>query len=160
MSKDNRVISPVLEWLGQNGLTRPFNAPAASKVKTIDIQIPSNVSGQPLYMPFDPQLDDAMIRAIQIPDQTELQWIIPEGSNTAVEALTEAQIAEFVIVFAKKDEVLITIPATNAILQANSGKICFLELAPDEKRIADSYILQTGSSSLSGKVLRINVWYD
>jgi len=129
-----------------------------NRVKSIYVTIPANTIGNRIYLPQDPEIDMATIEAIEFIPAEKTAWIM-NSKGAFLENLTEAQIANFTFTLAKNDENKFTIPAAITIRNNNSGKFCFANSIPNRHRIGDSYIIQTVSESLAGRIVFLKIYF-
>lgn len=129
------------------------------QLKSIYLQIGSNNTFERHFFNQDPQIDRGRITAIEVPSQTDLVYIAPQG-RTPIENLTAAELATFVFTLAIEDEVQFEVPLIELNRTTNGSKYFFVDSPAGKHRIGDSFVTQIAAGSFSGRYIKFNIWYE
>jgi hypothetical protein len=143
------------------GYVRFYDSIIGSKVKQVNLLFQSVNLGFRAHLPFDPELDNSIIKGIQVLDANESvnngRYAAPSGD--LYPNISAAQMADLFFVLGRNDEQLCLLPVRSLLASENNGKV---QLFNSKNHVwADSYVevARTGSLSVNA-VLSLMVYYE
>lgn len=145
------------------GLVKDYVSLEGYQVKSVTAKFVRDSAGYRLKFNFDPDLDNSVIKAIEVVDSTTASLnpqIKNDTSGDYLPNLSATDLAACLFVLAKGDEQIAVLPCVNLVKRLNGGKPAFF--SSTYHRWSDSYIelVASGVVTAGTSVITLNVWYD
>lgn len=116
-----KIVSPLWSYLKETKKTRPVGAIEGEFSKSITLRVSNTAAGQPLYFNSDTELDNAIIRTIEIDINTNLNKMQYQGVD--LDPITQIQSTRAVLVLIDNNrDIIATMPLSTLVRSANKGK--------------------------------------
>lgn len=159
MKYSKAILSNLMRFFVQSGKVRyRFQVPARN-YKTIWLKFPSSVVGERFYLPHDEELDNSDIKGIEIPNQTDLNYLDPIGGSP-LENLTNDQFKKLHFTLAKDSKIIAEMPCTELSRSNQEGNYTYFDSKKGRHRIGDCFLTLVDAESVVNRWVAIKVWYN
>jgi len=122
-----RIITPLLEQFKVNRWFKPVGCIEGEYSKTITLPVSSTSIGQQLYFNSDTELDNAIIKTIELVISTNS--IITQYQNSNLDSITQAMSSRAILTLSNNNrEVISQMPLSSLVRSYNNGKPAFFLL--------------------------------
>lgn len=153
-----KIVSPLWQYFKETKKLRPVGCIEGEFSKSITLPVSTTSIGQQLYFNSDPDLDNAVIKTIELDINTNLVRMFYQ--NTQLDPIGAAQTAGAILTLSNLERnVMVQIPLSTLVRSANAGKPCYFLL--DNVIWHNCYIEilnNSGYSTSNGFFLRVT--YD